>query len=224
MLGNRFFTAALTFRFSSLLPNWATLASALRAWALSGIGYLRLPGSANEDLLSFLRSLVLLRSFAMDRQVPASTVRQTQLPIPVRTVRALSGGDPALQRAGIGDQFHRPDQLQFGRAVGVGRSLLRRRNLLQPTGSQQDHGQRAGPRLVPRLVLGVGRQSGDADHRIRLVQYLGRLEQRAVEIKGGVGVAAGPGEVVRKRERQTLTGRELGAVIGRAEDEHRNRD
>jgi hypothetical protein len=55
MLGNFFFTAALTFFCSSLVPCWATRASALRAWALSGIGYLRLPGRANDFLLSFLR-------------------------------------------------------------------------------------------------------------------------------------------------------------------------
>jgi hypothetical protein len=64
MLGNRFLTASLTVRCSAEVPCWATRASALRACALSGIGYLRFPGNANDFLLSFFRSLVL-SSFAM---------------------------------------------------------------------------------------------------------------------------------------------------------------
>jgi hypothetical protein len=64
MLGNRFFTAARTFFCSAGVPFWATRASALRACALSGIGYLRFPGNANNFLLSFFRSLVL-RSLAI---------------------------------------------------------------------------------------------------------------------------------------------------------------
>ena len=43
MLGKRFFTAALTFLCSAGVPFCATLASAFRAWALSGIGYFRDP-------------------------------------------------------------------------------------------------------------------------------------------------------------------------------------
>ena len=66
-LGNRFRTAAVTFFCSAGVPCCATRASALRAWALSGIGYLRLPGSANVFLLSFLRFFVLLRFFDMPR-------------------------------------------------------------------------------------------------------------------------------------------------------------
>ena len=59
MLGKRFRTAALTFFCSAGVPCCATRASALRAWALSGIGYLRLPGRANDFLFSFFRSFVL---------------------------------------------------------------------------------------------------------------------------------------------------------------------
>ena len=59
MLGKRFLTAALTFFCSAGVPFWATRARALRACALSGIGYLRFPGSANDFLLSFFRSLAV---------------------------------------------------------------------------------------------------------------------------------------------------------------------
>ncbi len=62
--------------------------------------------------------------------------------------------------------------------------------------------------------LGVGGQRGDADHRVRLVEHIGRLEQRPVQVKSGVGVAAGAGEVVRERERQPVPGGQPGAVIG----------
>ena len=55
MLGNRLFTAAFTFFCSASVPFCATRARAFRAWALSGIGYLRSSGSANDFLLSFLR-------------------------------------------------------------------------------------------------------------------------------------------------------------------------
>jgi hypothetical protein len=46
-------TAALTFFCSASEPSCATRTSALRARALSGIGYVRLPGRAKDLLLSF---------------------------------------------------------------------------------------------------------------------------------------------------------------------------
>src|ERR1035437_3537032 len=79
-LGNRRFTAAFTFFCSAGVPYWATLARAFRACALSGIGYLRLPGRANSFLLNFLRCFVL-RSFAMVHHYP-----------PVQPVNPLMGG------------------------------------------------------------------------------------------------------------------------------------
>ena len=54
MLGNRFFTAALTFFCSALVPCCATRASALRACALSGIGYLRLARQGERLLAQLL--------------------------------------------------------------------------------------------------------------------------------------------------------------------------
>src|SRR5450759_2249350 len=79
-LGTRLFTAAFTFFCSAGVPYWATLARAFRACALSGIGYLRLPGRANSFLLNFLRCFVL-RSFAMVHHYP-----------PVQPVNPLMGG------------------------------------------------------------------------------------------------------------------------------------
>src|SRR4051794_18305625 len=68
MPGKRFFTADLTFFCSALVPFWATRAKALRACALSGIGYLRFPGRANDFLPNFFRSL-LLRFFLLTRRL-----------------------------------------------------------------------------------------------------------------------------------------------------------
>ena len=69
ILGNRFFTAAFTFFCCAGVPVCATRASAFRACALSGIGYLRLPGRANCFLLSFLRCWVV-RSLATGDPYP----------------------------------------------------------------------------------------------------------------------------------------------------------
>ncbi len=83
MLGKRFFTAAFTFFCSAGVPFWATRANAFRAWALSGMGYFRLPGNANAFLLNFFRSLVL-SCFGMIAQCPpmaAATPRRRTVPV-----------------------------------------------------------------------------------------------------------------------------------------------
>ena len=83
-LGNRFVTAAFTFFCSAGVPFWATRARALRAWALLGIGYFRLPGSANDFELSFFRSLVLLKSLLIIRfPFPVAVCVPACLPLPL---------------------------------------------------------------------------------------------------------------------------------------------
>ena len=74
ILGKRLFTAALTFFCSAGEPCCATRANAFRACALSGIGYFRLPGRANDDLLNLFRSLVF-NSLAIFRCYPAWSER-----------------------------------------------------------------------------------------------------------------------------------------------------
>jgi hypothetical protein len=46
--GYFFLTAALTFVFSAVVPDWETRDKAFFAWALFSIGYLRLSGSAKD--------------------------------------------------------------------------------------------------------------------------------------------------------------------------------
>ena len=53
MLGNFLRTAARTFRFSAAVPCAATIANAIRACVLSGIGYFRSDGKAN--VVDFMR-------------------------------------------------------------------------------------------------------------------------------------------------------------------------
>lgn len=79
--GKRFLTAAFTFFCSVAVPFWATRAKAFRACALSGIGYLRFPGNANDFLLSFFRSLVL-SSFAMRSNFAPSAAHGNWRPSP----------------------------------------------------------------------------------------------------------------------------------------------
>src|SRR6478736_2646852 len=100
MLGKRLCTAALTFFCSALVPCCATRARALRACALSGIGYLRLPGSANDVRDSFLRCLVLLRSFDMTYRYPGAGPDN-----PPGTTSAVLGWQP--KSPGVGQAGHR---------------------------------------------------------------------------------------------------------------------
>ena len=63
ILGNFFLTVARTLRFSLAVPCAATIAKAMRACVLSGIGYFFRPGSANE--VAFMRFRVEFLSFAI---------------------------------------------------------------------------------------------------------------------------------------------------------------
>src|SRR5699024_8812267 len=74
-------TAARTRFFSAGDPCWLTLDNALRAWALSWIGYLRLPGRAKD----FFDSLFRLPAFELSvTPTAASTARQSNAADPPR--------------------------------------------------------------------------------------------------------------------------------------------
>jgi len=104
------------------VPCCATRALAFRACALSGMGYLRFPGSANDLFFSFLRSLVLLRSLAMTSVLPGTGAEIS--------ARARSSGAQLLGATGgrrIIDDLDRVKVLDYARWRGPARSCRGRR-------------------------------------------------------------------------------------------------
>ena len=87
------------------------------------------------------------------------------------------------------------------------RGCTRRRRLLPvregggAAAAEAEEGEFGGPVEPAGLVVGVGADRGDADHRVRLREGRGGLEVAAVDVECGDGVVRH--EVVRERERQS---------------------